>query len=1240
MKSIRLVSLLMAMLMLILSFASCNMIPWLDNNKNITVSIEYYIDGNLVKTETINTKQIAETERYSPEDREGYRFIGWFTDSTCEIPYTTADLTDSGGKTIKLYGKYLPIGGGTAGCNHFWILGYCRICEAVCEHNWKYAVCTICDTPCNHGETEIGKTCKTCGKELKQNKITITIGAPDEQEESSYDTVDFDTAMYIDEILAHCMTYWGYKFRNDIFDIWVDNELVTDGSTLISKDCTVLATLKKDVIRVNVTMIDRQGDRGEQTLYLPKEGITLEKLGLIVFPQSGGFDKLLQEVTISIDENKITYGSYHINKPCNISFTENPKEDPDMFTFTLVMAKTGEIYKGQFSSYETKGSTLSQLIARISHLDFYDLLLNGYITVNGLPVYNDMPISNQDTEVIFTELDEGQIRVNFSALGDMGQSEINEKTSIITDTGSTYEEVVQKMLGLSWEEYEDKYFSTQTGDRVAIHRNTVLNESISITAIIYRNHERTDKVYLSVELQFDGIEKTRLELDYGTPISQALEMIGVDFEALLGQDDVFFSFNVRPLVSDVKIKYDSHIIGWKSCDMHEWVQRQCAKCGAVCNYEYYESISCPVCSYYHPTAKEDTIMVYTLLYLHGGTYYVDNGITLGEFLDNLRLTDTGRKMVEKGFVHLNFKPITDMSIILSNGDKITCDFSVCGHTDDVDEFCTICIDLCEHEWENRGCTLCGFQCFKEYESGDCPVCGSYHPAENPDDDNKNFIHFYTFDEHGQMIDSGVRIDIKGGESFRRIFEGRFGDALYDMMEHGYFRVNGTLVTEENMDEIQLSNGIKVEYYHGEYCDHQWDENGMCMQCGRECNHTWIDGGCRVCGRSCEHVWENNVCTICGATSVIPKTLTFTYYENISGTIKTLENQTIQNGSTISDLMKQLGLSWELIERGEIYINGIQIDADHVLTHNSGLHFKVEFIRTQKECRHSFDKGICTYCHYVCLHRDDGSGSNICIICKMQIGSTPPAPCTHGEWAESKCVRCGAWCNGSLNEGTLMHTFEGGVCTNCGCTYGGDDHYILVVWANVDPYYVLYSTTFAEYCELANIEADYTDYHYYQSILPYLEHPDTERRDLTPETILGEFGNNTHINCEKLNTDVGHTHEWYNSACILCALRCDHNFGADGKCKICKCTHGGEDHYITVTTDYWANDGVNAFVSEKFVPYSTTLYELLNMTWEAGYSYATQRYRFFIADNEISSGTILGKYGNNVEITTLAIAQIH
>lgn len=228
-----------------------------------------------------------------------------------------------------------------------------------------------------------------------------------------------------------------------------------------------------------------------------------------------------------------------------------------------------------------------------------------------------------------------------------------------------------------------------------------------------------------------------------------------------------------------------------------------------------------------------------------------------------------------------------------------------------------------------------------------------------------------------------------------------------------------------------------------------------------------------------------------------------------------------------------------------------------------------------------------------------------------------------------------WCNGSYNEGTLKHSFKNGRCTKCGCTYGGDDHYIYVVWANVDPYYVPYSTTFAEYCEIANIELDYIKYNYYQSILPYLEYPDTQRRYLTPETVLGEFGNNTHVNRETLNTDVGHTCEWYNSACILCNLRCDHNFGADGKCTICKCTHGGDDHYVYIEVNY---GGINTGVKGYFLPYSTTLYDLLDETWEAGYSYAITQYIFLIDDVRISSSTVLGKYGNSVEISTLAITQ--
>ena len=1101
---IKLLTILLTLVMIISTLASCNMLSLFLNNEDVTVTIEYYIDGKLVSTETLTATQIAETERYTPEEKSGYRFIGWFIDETCEIPYSTTDLIDPENKAVKLYGKYLPIGTGTTGCDHFWIMGYCRLCEAICAHSWKCAVCTICDTPCDHGATEIGNTCKTCGKQLDKNKITITIGAPDEQEESDYATVEFDTAMYIDEILAHCMTYWGYKFRNDIFDIWVDNELVTDGSTLISKDCTVLATLKKDVIRVNVTMIDRQGDRGEQTLYLPKEGITLEKLGLIVFPQSGGFDKLLSEVDITVDGQKITDGSYVVNKNCSMTFTAKKGTGGNLeekeITLSLEIVDTGSHFQGSFPVGIKLSLAIDELCGRVLER----MLANGQVYLNGERIYENVELTS-DAEVRYIELEEGRIIVNFHGSSDLGKGESVSKTTEV-NAGMTFEEIVYELFEMSWEEYEDRFYNTRitgNGDYttwIPVYKDTVISNSVYIDAIGYYPHEKTDEVKLSIDIT--GIFEGEVTVPYDTLLSEAFELFDppLDFDTCLEEWDMFI--NVYALVSDSKLKYNSFIYGSKPCTKHEWKDQICSNCGITCNYNY--------------------------------------------------------------------------------------------------------------------------------SSGDCPVCGAYHPSEEQETVQ---INLYSFDKDGQMIGEET-IEILNGSSFKAVFEKLLGDDLDKMMNNGTFLVNGTIITEANADEVRLYHDIKVEYYEGKSCEHNWSEDGLCTECGRECDHRWINGGCTVCGKPCDHVWENNACIICGATTAIPTTLTFTYYENICGVTKTLENQTIQNGATISDLMKQLGLPWELIERGEIYINEIQVDGDHVLTHNSGLHFKIEFIRTQKECQHSFDKGVCIYCYYVCPHRDDGSGSNICIICKMTISSNPPV-CTHDEWTDSKCVKCGAWCNG-----TLEHSFADGRCTNCGCTYGEDDHYILVVWANVDPYYVLYSTTFADYCELANIQADYTEYRYYQSILPYFENPDTERRELSPETVLGEFGNNTHINCELINTGVGHIHEWYNSACVLCAERCSHSFAEDGKCSICKCTSGGDDHYITVTTDYWANGDMNAFVSEKFVPYSTTLYELLDMTWEAGYSYATQYYRFFIADSEISSNTVLGRYGDNVEITTLAIAPTH
>ena len=131
MKTLKLISLLLAVIMLTTALASCDILPFplpgsVSEDKEITV--EFVVDGISVKTETYNTKDLTPDALYTPDEREGYRFIGWFSDASCEMPADLSDIvTNKSNTVIKLYGKYLPIGGGVAGCNHFWILGYCRL---------------------------------------------------------------------------------------------------------------------------------------------------------------------------------------------------------------------------------------------------------------------------------------------------------------------------------------------------------------------------------------------------------------------------------------------------------------------------------------------------------------------------------------------------------------------------------------------------------------------------------------------------------------------------------------------------------------------------------------------------------------------------------------------------------------------------------------------------------------------------------------------------------------------------------------------------------------------------------------------------------------------------------------------------------------------------------------------------------------------------------------------------------
>ena len=910
----RLISILLIVMLLASSLTSCGVLPYpfTSDDENATVTFKFYVDGVYQTTQTVVQKDYDKTEIYQPEEKEGYRFIGWFTDETCEIPYYPSEHNDK--KTIVLYGKYIPISTGNEGCDHFWILGYCRICEATCTHTWDHAVCQICDMPCDHGNTKLGDTCKTCGKNLKSNSIVITVISPDESDDTT-SKVEFPTSMYLDEIFAHCMTFFGYKYRHSVFDIKIDGEPVTDGSVLIDKDCTLEVTIKKDVITVNTTIIEANGSTSYQVIHLPKTGITLERLGLLAFPQSGGFDKLKASTDIEIDGKKITDGSYLINQNCHLTFTvkstpTDPK--PSDISVRIVIESTGEVYEERFSKHEVDGETLSQLIRTISGLDLDEMLASGVVTLNGSYIYSDGVYSyNEENEIVYTELKDGQIQINFSAIGDMGDSDMNESAVITVNAGITYEEVVSEMLGLTWEEYEAGYFSTQSDNYTAIYRDTVLNKSIDIWAIKYRNHDKTEKVQLVIELNFDGIEKTRLELDYGTSLSEALKQIGLDLNVLLADEEVFLSFNVRPLVTDVKIKYNSHILGWRTCDEHEWRDRQCVKCGAICYNVYYDNADCSICGCYHPTERE--LIGITFQWVTASGDFKENSdvrILEGQTLEEVILKVDGRDLEEilsNNTVYMNDEEIVYFDCIVEKGAVIRIATDHCDH-DWKDGHCRKCLRYCEHSFFEKSCTICDV----EKQDPGVPV--------------------YVYLEVNNA--TVTEFEIEFGTALEDVIRMAGYDSLESMLENGELKVYGHPV--QVGDDLHLYGDERIYYM---------ENKPVCS------NHKWSNGVCTLCQTYCDYIYfDDGDCPICDSyhpqksTNGKKISVKFYVYDESGKMIESNHKVEMPYGSHLKEAMGYVG--WDdldiLLKEGRLTVNSVEVKAgDDVILYGGE---KVEYFR--------------------------------------------------------------------------------------------------------------------------------------------------------------------------------------------------------------------------------------------------------------------------------------------------------
>ena len=188
-------------------------------------------------------------------------------------------------------------GGSATGCEHFWILGVCRLCSTVCSHEWGDGICKKCDCPCSHTQQQEHKEdrCSVCREEYTRISYNVSVLSEGATRPTKY---TMDIAMSIDELCAHFIPTSIYIFRHKVLDIKVNGEAVSDFTKVINSDIELKYTAKSDALRVTVT----DGTvANSQEIILPAEGITMGLFGALLYPTSGGFDHLLQVATVMVD---------------------------------------------------------------------------------------------------------------------------------------------------------------------------------------------------------------------------------------------------------------------------------------------------------------------------------------------------------------------------------------------------------------------------------------------------------------------------------------------------------------------------------------------------------------------------------------------------------------------------------------------------------------------------------------------------------------------------------------------------------------------------------------------------------------------------------------------------------------------------------------------------------------------------------------------------------------------------
>ncbi|MBQ2383581.1 MAG: hypothetical protein II290_06040, partial [Oscillospiraceae bacterium] len=308
--------------------------------------------------------------------------------------------------------------------------------------------------------------------------------------------------------------------------------------------------------------------------------------------------------------------------------------------------------------------------------------------------------------------------------------------------------------------------------------------------------------------------------------------------------------------------------------------------------------------------------------------------------------------------------------------------------------CADCGFICPgHQWTAGVCSVCSGTCLHaSYSAGACDVCGQKTVLSIEMEDAfsdgwmDNAIEVYA---DGVLLET---VTIDSGMS------GSWSTEYVTTATYTFKWVAGTYA-EECSFRILLNDKVCYEatnddcgalpaglfYTLEPWCDHTFDSNYLCVNCGKTCTHSGIGpkGTCGICGFTCgtsaAHVWSDDGCQVCGLVCA---------HESWNDSV-------CNNCGFIcgTDAMHSF-------------------DAAHACT-------RCDFV-CGTTTAHAWENGICTVCGGACAH-ESWTGF-VCNACGLICGTDAP----HSFDAAHGCSICGFICGT-----TAEHAWEKGTCTVCG-----------------------------------------------------------------------------------------------------------------------------------------------------------------------------------------------------------------